>query len=145
MGKIAWGRVVLGGLVAGVLWWIFEGLVQGVVLGHDWRDAMLALGRTNEQMDAGNGRFMMLVTIGCFVAGILGVWLYAAIRPRFGAGPRTAVIAGVALWATSYLLPTIIDYAFGIWPSKLLYLPLTSSFFGSILTTLAGAWIYKEA
>lgn len=33
-----------------------------------------------------------------FVGGPLAVWLYAAIRPRFGAGPRTAVIAAIYIW-----------------------------------------------
>jgi hypothetical protein len=144
MGTIAWGRVILGGLVAGVLWFIFEGVVQSLVLGHEWRDALIAVGRTNEQIDAGNGRFAMSVIIWCFAAGILGVWLYAAIRPRFGAGPKTATIAGLATWALTYLLPTLVDYAFGLWPTKLLVLPLTSAFFESIVATNAGAWIYKE-
>jgi hypothetical protein len=34
-----------------------------------------------------------------FVIGILLVWLYAAIRPRFGPGPKTAMYAGLFVWA----------------------------------------------
>ncbi|HSE60477.1 MAG TPA: hypothetical protein VLA99_17380 [Nitrospiraceae bacterium] len=26
------------------------------------------------------------------------LWLYAAIRPRFGAGPKTALYAGLGVW-----------------------------------------------
>jgi hypothetical protein len=26
------------------------------------------------------------------------MWLYAAIRPRYGPGPKTAAVAGFALW-----------------------------------------------
>lgn len=33
-----------------------------------------------------------------FVGGPLALWLYAAIRPRFGPGPRTAVIAATYIW-----------------------------------------------
>jgi hypothetical protein len=45
-----------------------------------------------------------LLTIGItFVLGILAVWTYAAIRPRFNAGPKTALCAGLAVWAMSYL------------------------------------------
>ena len=34
----------------------------------------------------------------------LGVWIYEAIRPRFGSGVKTAVYAGVAAWFLFYCL-----------------------------------------
>jgi len=145
MGKIAWGRVFLGGLVAGVLWWIFEGLVHGLMLGQDWMAAMTALGKTKDQMDAGHMHFMALVTLWSLLAGILGVWLYAAIRPRFGPGPSTALMAGIALWMTACVLPSIITYAMALWPTKLTCVPVVTSFFESIIATTVGASLYKEA
>jgi hypothetical protein len=42
--------------------------------------------------------------------GILMVWLYVAIRPRYGAGPKTAALAGLAAWAIGTLLPNA-----GLW------------------------------
>ena len=50
MGKINWTRVILGGLVAGVIINISEFLLNGVVLAKDMEAAMRALGR---QMGAG--------------------------------------------------------------------------------------------
>ena len=38
----------------------------------------------------------VLMVVLIFLVGILLIWLYAAIRPRYGAGPGTAVLAGVA-------------------------------------------------
>ena len=145
MGKIAWGRVILGGVVAGILWFIFEGVVQGYLLGQEWHTAMAALGRSEEEMKAGAGHFMLLVSAWCFLAGIAGVWLYAAIRPRFGPGPQTAVTAGIGLWAMIYFAPSIFDFALHLWPSKLILIPMFTSFFESIIATLVGAWLYKEA
>ncbi len=144
MGRIAWGRVVLGGLVASALWWVFEGLVQGVILGQEWNAALEGLGVSEEEMAGTRTTFMLLVTIWSLLAGIVGVWLYAAIRPRYGPGPKTAMIAGIALWVMIYLAPTMIDYAFRLWPTKLMTIPLVTSFFESILATLAGAWLYRE-
>ncbi len=145
MGKIAWGRVFLGGLVAGVLWWVFEALVHGMLCGQDFMNAMTALGKTKEQMEAGRMHFMALVTVWSLLGGILGVWLYAAIRPRFGPGPKTAMIAGIALWMAACLLPSLIYYAMALWPTKLTSIPLATSFFESIIATTVGASLYKEA
>lgn len=39
--------------------------------------------------------------------GFATVWLYAAIRPRFGPGPKTAICAGLTVWALSYVFPAI--------------------------------------
>jgi hypothetical protein len=33
-----------------------------------------------------------------FLVGIFAVWLYAAIRPRYGDGPKTALCAGAVVW-----------------------------------------------
>ena len=40
--------------------------------------------------------------------GIATVWLYAAIRPRFGPGPKTAIWAGLIVWALSYVFQAIV-------------------------------------
>ena len=144
MGKIAMGRVLVGGVVAAVIWWVGEGLVHGMLLGPQWHEAMKALGRTEEQMTANQGRFMMLVTLWSLLAGILGVWLYAAIRPRFGAGPKTAIVAGVVLWLAIYVAPTTVDYAMNLWDKSLMRIPVLTSLVESVLATLVGAWLYKE-
>ncbi len=144
MGKISLGRVILGGIVAAFIWWVLEFLVHGVVLGAEWEAAMIALGRSAEQQRANMGNFMMIVTVWCVIAGTLGVWMYAAIRPRFGKGPKTAAIAGVALWAALYLEPSLVDRAMGLWPANLTILPAVTSLLESIIATLVGSWLYKE-
>ena len=42
-----------------------------------------------------------------FLVGIAIVWMHAAIRPRYGAGPRTALCAAAATWFLPYALPSI--------------------------------------
>ncbi len=45
MGKINWTRVILGGLVAGVIINVFESVLNGVILAKDMEAAISALGR----------------------------------------------------------------------------------------------------
>lgn len=47
------------------------------------------------------------IVIRTAALGFATVWLYAAIRPRFGPGPRTAIWAGLIVWALSYMFTTI--------------------------------------
>ena len=79
-----------------------------------------------------------------FLCGIVLVWLYASIRPRYGAGPKTAVIAGLALWLITHL-------AFAAWVFTGLYSfgIVAASTFGGLVAALvgglAGCALYKEA
>jgi len=46
--------------------------------------------------------------VGYLIAfGLLMVWPYAAIRPRFGAGPMTAVVGGLFFWISVYFVPYV--------------------------------------
>src|SRR3989442_8580647 len=58
-----------------------------------------------------------------FVAGIFLVWLYAAIRPRFGAGPATPAKAGLAAWFLGGLLVTLFMWPVGLIPHNLIITP----------------------
>ena len=90
-------RVILGGLAAGLVMNVIGGVVDGVLLGP----------KMNAEMEAAvpglmakmaNGTTIGVNVVSQFVVGILIVWLYAAIRPRFGPGPRTAVYAAIVPW-----------------------------------------------
>ena len=139
MGKINLGKVVVGGLLAGVVLNVFDYVLHGVVLVDDWAAAMTALGKT-PNMDAAIPYY---VTFD-FILGILLVKLYAMIRPRFGGGVKTAVIAGVMGWSLVCLIPTLFQYPGGLLPMNLLVMPLVVALVSQPLATVAGAWLYKE-
>jgi hypothetical protein len=96
------GRVVVGGLVAGVVMNVSGFLVQGMMLGKRMEAEMAAVAPTlqGKGMDAGS---MAGRVITQFVVGLLLVWLYAAMRPRFGAGPKTAMYAALVIWLCGFL------------------------------------------
>ncbi len=140
MGKINWGRVILGGLLAGVLINIVEYVVHGRMLERDWNAALADLNRAG----AMSGSAVVWFVIVGFLVGIGMVWLYAAIRPRYGAGPRTAICAGIAAWFFVYLLPMISEHPFHLWPSRLVAIAVVVGFFEFAVAGLAGGWAYKE-
>src|SRR5207245_9650677 len=91
MGRINWSRVILGGLLAGLVLNVVDYIYYGVVMKQDMAAAMQALGKQPIP-----DSIIWVFVVWDFVMGIGLVWLYAAIRPRFGAGVKTAVIAGPA-------------------------------------------------
>ncbi|MBI4520258.1 MAG: hypothetical protein HY701_05445 [Gemmatimonadetes bacterium] len=134
MGRINVGRAILGGLVAGVVLNIGETILNVPILGAQYDAAMQALG-----VEPVAGAAIAVFFVLGFVLGIGQVWLYAAIRPRFGAGARTAVIAGLAVWAFAAAFPNIGIMVMRLFPSNLLWISLVWTLFEYPLATLAGA------
>jgi hypothetical protein len=78
-----------------------------------------------------------------FVLGIVMVFVYAAMRPRFGAGVGTAVIAGVTVWIVA-MFASFADVVLGILPVNLLVLTGCWTLVEMIVASIVGAWVYKE-
>ena len=133
-------RVLLGGLLAGVVINISEFVTNGVLLRADWAQAMQALGKA----PAPSGSAIAIYNVWGFLAGIAAVWIYAAIRPRYGAGAGTAVRAGIVTWGLASLLASLANYPSGVFPTRLLVITTLVAFFELIIATVAGAWLYKE-
>jgi uncharacterized membrane protein len=140
MGKINVGRVIGGGLLAGLVINVCEYLVNGLWLARDWEEAMKALGKSG----ATGAAQMTIYVVWGFIMGVFAVWLYSAIRPRFGAGPKTAVIAAVAAWLPGYVLSMIPPAVMGMFPARLMLIGVAVGLIESILATQIGAYIYQE-
>jgi DNA-binding transcriptional LysR family regulator len=144
MGRIAWGRVIFCGIVAGVLFNAFEFLLHGRMLGVAWRSAMLALGKTEQEIVASQATSMPILLLWAFLACLFGVWLYAAIRPRFGSGPKTALLAAVATWFGVTLMPAMITVAYDLYPGGLVTTWVMGELVGLVVSIFIGAWLYRE-
>ena len=144
MNKIQMGRVVVGGVLAGLIMNVSEFLLHGVVLAGDGQKLMDDWNQRGLSIQPDPMMLVWLVLI-TFALGFLAVWTYAAIRPRFGPGPKTAICAGLAVWAMSYLYAGVYVYAgIVILPAKLAWFPVVWGLIEVPLATLAGAWLYKE-
>ncbi|MBP1624147.1 MAG: hypothetical protein H6Q07_2167 [Acidobacteria bacterium] len=140
MGKVNCSRVILGGLLAGVVLIILGFAAYSIYLEKPWSSALEALGHPMSVTSWG----YVLAIVFSLVTGILAVWLYAAIRPRYGAGPKTAVTAGGIFWIIGTLFPAISFGSMGLFPSRLLVIDTLTSLVTLVVATLAGAWVYKE-
>lgn len=138
MNRINTGGVLKGGLLAGLVINVLEAVLYGGFLKAPWDAAMKDLGV------AEGGATMIIYVVGAFAIGILAVWMYAAVRPRLGAGPGTAVKVGLLMWALAFLWPAIGFMSMGLIPVPLLLIGVVWELIEVPLATVAGAWVYKE-
>ena len=139
MGKINWGRVLLGGLVAGVV----IDLVSYVTNTYVWADQNAEMMKAlNVQLGA---NAIPIFMVSGLVLGIAAVWAYAMARPRCGAGAKTAVITGVGVWLIGGLLPDLGYWAAGILPTRLFCVGTIVGLVTIVAASVAGAALYQEA
>jgi len=140
MSSINMGRVVVGGLVAGLLINVSEFVLNAVVLVNDMKAAMAALNRP----PIDNSMIVWFVLLA-FGIGIMSVWVYAAVRPRFGPGVRTAICASLVVWGLAYLYPNVSTIILGLFPTRLMIIATVWGLVEVLVAGVAGAWIYTEA
>jgi hypothetical protein len=139
MGRINVGRVMLGGMLAGLVVNVSETILNVVVVASSMEAAL----HERNLPPLGIQPIVGFVVLA-FLLGIATVWLYAAIRPRFGAGAGTAVIAGVAVWFFAYLYSGVGTTLMSFLPVRLMTLTLAWGLVEIVLGALAGAWVYRE-
>ena len=134
-------KIVVGGLAAGVVMNVVDFVVNGFIL-KGMNDAALRRLNINPDSLMTGGSIALFVGLD-FAAGLLLTWLYAAIRPRFGSGPRTALYAGLVMWAIGGWIWSLV-FAMGIFPWNT-YIP---GAIAALVSILAGAYtggaLYKE-
>jgi hypothetical protein len=141
MGRINTARWILCGVIAGIVGDLVEILINGILLGPNWESAMRLLNRPPF-----NGAQIIDFNVLGLVIGLTAVWIYAGIRPRFGAGPKAAIYAGLAAWILASLLPNtffmVIPHLFS---RHLALFATLGDFLAWVPGTLVGAALYKEA
>ena len=140
MGKTNWMSVFLGGLFAGIVLNILGFASIAIYARNLWKPEVEAL---NPAFQESIG-FWIFWVVFYLVVGFLTIWLYSAIRPRYGAGPKTAVIAGLAVWVLWGLSFVVISASFGLFSVRLLFTDALTTVVMMVVAALLGAWIYKE-
>jgi len=137
MGPINWGRILVCGLVTGLVW-ILLSLMVLLFLGRELLHAM-----PNFQTFPPPSGVLAACFILPFMVGITAIWLYTAIRPRFGPGPKTAVVAGFVYWVVG-MIANASWVTYGFIRPGLVLVPLLAALPALILAVSVGASLYKE-
>jgi len=135
-------KVLVGGIVAGIVLNVIDWLVYTKLIAGQMAAALDAFkpGLSASMM---SGNAITIYVISDFVYGLLLVWTYAAVRPRLGAGPRTAATVAGLFWLygmfinANSLITGMMDYHL-FWLTSLIGLVTL------IIGTTVGASLYSE-
>jgi hypothetical protein len=135
-------KVVVGGIVAGVVMIVIDFISNMFILGARMKAESDAFkpGMADQMMQ---GPAVITNIVMNLILGIALVWTYAAIRPRFGPGLKTAAYVAVLFWILA-----------GIFYSGYMHMGMMSAglwwsfaFVGLVnflLSAWAGAKLYSE-
>ena len=139
MGRINTGRVVLGGLVAGVVANALDFVINAFLMREEGADMAQRLNLSQAALDSS----VTVWIVVDFIWGLLLVFAYAAFRPRFGPGPKTAALSGFTLWfAVCIMFGGLTSMGIFTLPGFIKYSALT--LVSALAASLAGAAIYQE-
>lgn len=139
MGRINAGRLILGGLAAGVVANVLDYVIGTYLLQTQMGDMIQ---RLNLPVDAVEGAMVTWIVVD-LIWGLLLVFAYVGMRPRFGPGPKTAVIAGVTLWlAVTIMFAGLMSI--GVFTQQAFIKQSALYLVSTMIASLVGASLYKE-
>ncbi len=141
MAKINWGRLIAGSLIAAIIMFVTDGFIHETLVKADWRALYIALSAREPVPHGINMAYFAIFELG---RGFTAIMFYVLMRPFFGAGPKTAVIAGIAGWIAFSLTGPVQFIPLGFFSTALWLKVGAIHFIVSIIATIAGAALYKD-
>src|SRR5262249_14857580 len=140
MTRINFGRVIIAGIVAGVVLNVCD--VAGGMLLADQQKELISRLHLDPALMTDVSKAVPWIVID-FLVGMLMAFTYASIRPRFGPGPRTAITGGLLLYSTV----TVLMYGFmsmGIFTREAFVGNAVVHLVAWLLGSLTAGALYKE-
>ena len=142
MAQINWGRLFLGSLVAAIIMFVTDGFIHEFIAGADWSAVYDRLRATRPEQHGINMTYFAIFELG---RGFTAMMFYVLMRAFFGAGPKTAVLAGIVGWIAFSLTGPVQFIPLGFFSNALWLKVGAIHLVTSIVATIAGAALYKDA
>lgn len=143
MDKINFTRVLIGGIVASVVFVIAEFIAEGLLnLIIGFNEADMAREYFPNIMLSG-ARYQIINILYLLFSCTTAIWLYAALRPKFGEGIKTAFIASLFIIFIIFLY-MVNNINMEIFPLKPALISLALSIAEFPVAVIAGSAIYNS-
>ena len=142
MTRINWGRLFVGTLIAAVIMFVSDGLIHETLAKADWRAVYAGLRAAEPEPHGTSMAYFAIFELG---RAFTAMMFYATMRAFFGAGPKTAVLAGIVGWVAMSLTGPVQFIPLGFFSIPLWLKVGAIQLIVSIVATIAGAAVYKDA
>ncbi len=141
MSDVNWGKFILGALIVAAICFVSDGFLHQRVVTEQWQAVMDALGATTPD-HAGLSMIWFIV----FEAGrgFLAMYVYVLLRPRLGAGVKTATWAGLVTWVAFSLTGPAQFIPLGFYSESLWITVGLYQLVFTIIAAIMGAAPYSE-
>ncbi|MEE8199790.1 MAG: hypothetical protein V3R29_01360 [Candidatus Acidoferrales bacterium] len=144
MAAINQKRVLLGAVVAGVIWNAWGLVIEMGLLGQERYAAAQQKGLFLTQEAAHYPYFLPVYILTLFLLAYGVAWAYASVRATHGPGPKTALKVG--LWV-GFAAGFPLNFALANWLAVDRLFPfawMLEFWVGAILAALVAGWLYKD-
>jgi hypothetical protein len=141
MARINWGRLILGGLIAAIIMFLTDGFIHERLVKTDWHAIYAGLRAAEPEPHGASMAYFAFYELG---RGLISLLLYATMRTHFGAGPKTAVLAGIASWIAFSVAGPAQFIPLGFFSNALWLKVGALHLVTTIIATIAGAAFYKD-
>ena len=132
-----WKRIWTGTLLAGVIYFALDFVINGIWLKPTWELVLLS----------GSIKTVKPYTtlpIIDFGIGFVLIWLYASARPRLGPGPKTALCMGTLAWFLLYVPLAFMQWFWFRLPTNIPITYLVAGLFQCWVSIYLAGWQYIE-
>ncbi len=133
-------RLLISGIAAGVVIWVVDFIANGIVLAERYKN----LQNAGHFLSTPRLPFFPLWTLVELGLGIGLAWTYAAVRPRLGPGPKTALTIGVVIGLMMYVPGNLAQASWSAMGRMIPLVWLVFGLLGTIAGTLVAGALYKE-
>lgn len=142
MSKINWGRLIVGSLIAAIIMFFTDGLIHETIARADWKAVYDGLRAAEPEPHGSSMVYFALFELG---RAFTAMMFYVTMRSLFGAGPKTAVLAGIVGWIAFSVTGPAQFIPLGFFSTALWLKVGALHLITSIVATIAGAALYKDA
>jgi hypothetical protein len=135
------GSIFASGLAAGLVANVIDFVSNTYILLPDWQEFAIAHNLDPGALTSGAAGLTWVAVD--FLLGILLVWTYTCVRPRFGPGPKTAIRAGMILYVA--ITAVVLGFtAMGLMTFGMFVKGSASALVSTVAASLTGAALYRD-